>query len=200
MVKFTLTATHALKIILRNGRVLMAADNTSLECLGTTLVTHNSAGSQGGAFWLDGDTRITSGMTFNGDTVVSDNSAGDAGGAIFVIEQCSISWGSSGTFSGGNASYDGWAVSVTKDYNLTSRGTTLFRGDSPVAYGGGVYSFGNANGQLYEGVLFGANSAARGGAVALVLGWSPRLPIQAVVFGTIVLRPREGPLRLHLVG
>ena len=186
---------------LLNGGAVMTTDGSSVEFLGTTLVTHNSAGGQGGAFWLGGNTRITSTVSFNGDTVISDNSAGEDGGAIFVSEQCSISWGGSMIFSGNKAAYDGGAVSVTDDSNLTSRGTTLFRGNSAVAYGGAVYSFDKVNGQFYDGVVFSANLAARGGAVGrLVLGRSPRLPSRAAASGTIMLRPREGPLRLQLAG
>ena len=81
-------------------------------------------------------------------------------------DHCNIFWHGSMTLTGNRAAEDGGAISVVGDSTLTSRGVTSFRHNFAGSHGGAVYSFGNVQGQLYEGVIFDSNSAARGGAVA----------------------------------
>ena len=150
----------------RNGGALMATDKSWVEFFGTTIAMGSFAGIQGGAFWLGGNTYQTSTMIFRGDTDISNNRAGNSGGAIFVDENCEISWNDTMTLSENEADEDGGAISVVGDSTLTIRGVTSFRRNSAGTYGGAVYSFGNKDGQTYDGVIFDSNLAARGGAVA----------------------------------
>ena len=150
----------------RNGGALMATDSSQVEFFGTMVAIGSSAGIQGGAVWLGGDTGETTNMIFHGDTEISNIRAGENGGAIFVEDHCNIFWHGSMTLTGNKAAEDGGAISVVGDSTLTSRGVTSFRHNFAGSHGGAVYSFGNVQGQLYEGVIFDSNSAARGGAVA----------------------------------
>lgn len=135
---------------------------------GETTFTGNIANG-GGAIFVWG-----ANVSWAGITVFADNIADLDGGAVYTPIESNIYCRGTTTFrnntattgNGGALSIDASSATVGSNVNISNN--TLFVDNVAFLIGGAIFSSAVAGGQHFEGVTFRSNSAAIGGAIAIM--------------------------------